>query len=142
MLERLNTQNAINRASLHELERDAQDKFRARVLDSAAHNVKTTSRGINFYQGIETVDNTFSVPETWTRYTEENIRRALSEMSQSDELMNAGNQLMSATNSDMWSQWNHVNVSLENRVQEEHVAKNKIQSHLEKVLFKQKTTYF
>ncbi|CAF4233302.1 unnamed protein product, partial [Rotaria magnacalcarata] len=39
MLERLNTQNAINRASLHELERDAQDKFRARVLDSAAHNV-------------------------------------------------------------------------------------------------------
>ncbi|CAF1934585.1 unnamed protein product [Rotaria magnacalcarata] len=134
MLERLNTQNAINRASLHELERDAQDKFRARVLDSAAHNVKTTSRGINFYQGIETVDNTFSVPETWTRYTEENIRRALSEMSQSDELMNAGNQLMSATNSDMWSQWNHVNVSLENRVQEEHVAKNKIQSHLEKIL--------
>ena len=49
---------SLNRASLHELERDAQDKFRARVLDSAAHNIKTTSRGINFYQGIETVDNT------------------------------------------------------------------------------------
>ena len=49
---------SLNRASLHELERDAQDKFRARVLDSAAHNIKTTSRGINFYQGIENVDNT------------------------------------------------------------------------------------
>jgi len=35
----------------------------------------------------------------------------------------------------MWSQWNHVNISLENRVQEEQVAKNKIQTHLEKVLF-------
>ena len=79
MLERLNTQNAyeiysfnfsekkrnnnfiyssLNRASLHELERDAQDKFRARVLDSAAHNMKTTSRGVNFYEGIENIDNT------------------------------------------------------------------------------------
>jgi hypothetical protein len=76
-----------------------------------------------------------SVPETWTRYTEENIRRALSEISQSDELLNGGNQLMATSNNDMWSQWNHVNVSLENRVQEEQVAKNKTQAHLEKVSF-------
>ncbi len=76
-----------------------------------------------------------SVPETWARYTEENIRRALSEISQSDELLNISNQLMATSNNDMWSQWNHVNISLENRVQEEQVAKNKIQTHLEKVLF-------
>lgn len=54
-------------------------------------------------------------------------------MSQSDELLNAANQLMAQSNNDMWSQWNHVNVSLENRVQESQVAKNKIQAHLEKV---------
>jgi hypothetical protein len=34
----------------------------------------------------------------------------------------------------MWSQWNHTNISLENRVQEEQNAKNKTQAHLEKVL--------
>lgn len=135
---------------MHELERDSQDKFRARVLDSAAHNTKTTSRGINFYEGIENIDNTYvdsssfhpiisffsfrlSVPETWTRYTEENIRRAASEMSQSDELLNSSNQLMAQSNNDMWSQWNHTNISLENRVQEEQNAKNKTQAHLEKV---------
>ncbi len=50
---------SLNRATLHELERDAQDKFRARVLDSAAHNTKTTSRGINFYEGIENIDITY-----------------------------------------------------------------------------------
>ena len=54
----LTFQIRLNRASLHELERDSQDKFRARVLDSAAHHIKTTSRGINFYEGIEMVDNT------------------------------------------------------------------------------------
>jgi tektin-3 len=74
-----------------------------------------------------------SVPETWTRYTEENIRRGLSEISQSDELLNSSNQLMAQTNNDMWSQWNHTNISLENRVQEEQNAKNKTQAHLEKV---------
>ncbi|CAF0721173.1 unnamed protein product [Adineta ricciae] len=134
MLERLNTQNALNRAALHELELDANDKFRARVIDSAAHNIKTTSRGINFYHGIESVDNTVSTPETWARHTEENIRRTLSEISQSDELLNSSNQLMAQTNNDMWNQWNQVNVSLENRVQEEQIAKNKIQAHLEKIL--------
>jgi hypothetical protein len=49
---------SLNRAALHELELDSHDKFRARVLDTAAHNTKTTSRGINFYEGIEYVDNT------------------------------------------------------------------------------------
>ncbi len=52
---------SLNRATLHELERDSTDKFRARVLDSAAHNTKTTSRGINFYEGIENIDNTYVV---------------------------------------------------------------------------------
>lgn len=88
--------------------------------------------------------SSLSVPETWTRYSEENIRRALSELSQSDELLNVSNQLMAQSNNDMWSQWNHVNVSLENRVQEEQIAKNKIQAHLEKVfmLKKRKDLYF
>jgi hypothetical protein len=45
---------------------------------------------------------------------------------------------MATSNNDMWSQWNHVNVSLENRVQEEQVAKHKIQGHLEKVIFTNK----
>ena len=74
-----------------------------------------------------------SNPESWKRFTEENIRRALGEISQSDELMNKSDQLLAATGNDMWSQWNQVNVSLENRVQEEHVARHKIQGHLEKV---------
>ena len=74
-----------------------------------------------------------STPETWKRFTEENIRRALGELSQSDELINKSDQLLAATGNDMWSQWNQVNVSLENRVQEEHLARHKIQGHLEKV---------
>ncbi|CAF4812159.1 unnamed protein product, partial [Rotaria socialis] len=39
---------------------------------------------------------------------------------------------MTTIYNDMWSQWNHANISLENRVQEEQAAKNKIEVHLEK----------
>jgi hypothetical protein len=63
-------------------------------------------------------------------------------MSQSDELLNSSNQLMAQTNNDMWSQWNHTNVSLENRVQEEQNAKNKTQAHLEKVYLMKKLLIF
>ncbi|CAF1417364.1 unnamed protein product [Rotaria sordida] len=134
MLERLNTQNSLNRASLYELKRDAQDKFRALVLDLAAYNIKTTSPDINFYKDIKIVDNTASIPESWVQYTEENIHRALIEISKSNELLNASNQLIVTTDNHIWSQWNHVNISLENRIKEEQIAKNKIQIHLEKVL--------
>ncbi|CAF1327861.1 unnamed protein product [Rotaria magnacalcarata] len=134
MLECLSIQNARNHASLHELERDLKDKYRARALDSAAHDIETKSRGINFYEDIEFVDNTVSVPESWAQYTKENIYRALNEISQSDELLNASKQLMTTIYHDMWSQWNHTNISLENRVQEEQAAKNEIQAHLEKIL--------
>ena len=82
------------------------------------------------------------MPETWTRYTEENIRRGLSEIAQSDELLNSSNQLMAQSNNDMWSQWNHTNISLENRVQEEQNAKNKTQAHLEKVFSLSKSIIF
>lgn len=113
--------------SIMESNRSITRKFRSFPIRISCHpEVKFKRKTPYFYFSV-------SVPETWTRFTEENIRRALSEMSQSDELLNVSNQLMAATNNDMWSQWNHVNVSLENRVQEEQVAKHKIQSHLEKV---------
>ena len=49
----------MNRAALHELELDAADKFRALSLDSAAHHMTVSSRGLNFHLGIENVDNTY-----------------------------------------------------------------------------------
>jgi hypothetical protein len=48
----------MNRASLHELELDAGDKFKALSLDSAAHHMTVSSRGLNFHLGVENVDNT------------------------------------------------------------------------------------
>lgn len=134
MLERLNTQNAANRASLHELELDAGDKFRALSLDASAHHMTVSSRGLNFHLGVENVDNTVSTPESWSRFTEENIKRSASERIQSDEYMNAADNLVKETSNDIWSQWNGVNSAFEQRVYESNEAKEKIQNHLNAVI--------
>lgn len=57
-MEKLHTQNSLNRSALHEMELDSADKFRALSLDSAAQNMSVSSRGLNFHLGIENVDNT------------------------------------------------------------------------------------
>jgi len=134
MLERLTTQNAVNRASLHELEIDSHDKFKALSLDSAAHHMQVASRGLNFHLGIENVDNTVASPDSWAKFTEDNIRRSASERNSSDEALNMADNLLKETATDMWNQYNLVNDSFEQRLHETNEAKDKIQNHLSAVL--------
>jgi len=48
----------LNRAALHELEKDTADKFIALNLDQTSRRFQNTSRGIHYQDGIERVDNT------------------------------------------------------------------------------------
>ena len=50
---------SLNRAAQHELEKDTRDKESAFHLDSNCHELRNTSRGINYHDGIERVDNTY-----------------------------------------------------------------------------------
>lgn len=92
-----------------------------------------SSRGLNFHLGVEHVDNTVSTPESWARFTEENIKRSTSERIQSEDYMNAADNLMKEVANDIWSQWNTVNASFEQRIYECNEAKEKIQNHLNAV---------
>ena len=74
-----------------------------------------------------------STPESWSRFTEENIKRSASERIQSDEYMNAADNLVKETSNDIWNQWNGVNSAFEQRVYESNEAKEKIQNHLNAV---------
>lgn len=48
----------LNRAALHELEKDTADKFIALNMDQTSRQFRNTSRGIHYQDGIERVDNT------------------------------------------------------------------------------------
>ena len=49
---------SLNRAAQHELEKDSRDKHSALNLDNNCHQLRNTSRGIAYMDGIERVDNT------------------------------------------------------------------------------------
>ena len=48
-----------NRGAQHELDKDSHDKMGAFTIDNRCHGLQNTSAGINYYAGIENVDNTW-----------------------------------------------------------------------------------
>lgn len=74
-----------------------------------------------------------SVPESWARFTDDNILRSQSERAASTKLRDDIQNLLVVTTNEMWNQFNKVNLAFTNRIAETADAKNKIQIHLAKV---------
>ncbi|CAG5125750.1 unnamed protein product [Candidula unifasciata] len=133
-IDRANLQLNLNRAAQHELEKDSNDKFLAENLDTTCHGLRNTSRGLSFHDGVHRIDNTISVPETWAKHSNDNIEQSQMERMASKNMRNEIESVINACNNEMWQQWNVVNVALNERIQETTDARNKIQTHLSKVL--------
>lgn len=74
-----------------------------------------------------------SLPESWSRFTDDNILRSQSERAASHKLRDEIEVLMNAASAQMWDQFNSVNVAFSNRTSETADAKNSLQTHLAKV---------
>ena len=74
-----------------------------------------------------------SVPETWAKYSNNNIQRSQSERGASKNMRNEIESVINSCSNDMWQEWNTVNVALNHRSQETTDARNRIQTHLSKV---------
>jgi len=134
LMHRANDQLALNRAAQHELERDNGDKSSALNLDHTCHQLNNSSRTIQYYDGIQRVDNTVSVPETWAKFSDNNIRRSQSERSASRDIRGLIDAMMANVSASLQNEWNAVNTALTDRVAEYTNARNGIQNHLSKVL--------
>jgi len=133
MIERAHIQLQVSRAAQHHCEKDSKDKFHAQNLDDRMHSLRNTSGGVGFHQGIEAIDNTISIPESWVKFTQENIMRSQRERELSEKLRGAIDQLLRQCANAMWSQFNQVNTAFQTRILETSDAKNKLQAHLSKV---------
>lgn len=134
VVDKANAQLALNRAAQHELEKDSGDKHSAQNLDQTCHGLKNTSRGIAYHNGIERVDNTQSVPETWAEFSNNNIKRSQAERANSKAVRVEIADTINRCANEMWNQWNKVNTEFTRRIGETTDARNRIQSHLSKVL--------
>lgn len=133
-VDKANAQLGLNRAAQHELEKDTGDKFVAQTLDENCHGLRNSSRGIAYHNGVDRIDNTLSVPETWAQFSNNNIQRSQSERAASKNMRNEIESVLNSCANEMWQEWNAVNVALTQRMQESTDARNKLQTHLSKVL--------
>ncbi|XP_054046550.1 tektin-3-like [Rissa tridactyla] len=133
-LDKAKAQLTSNRVAQHELERDLANKQAAHRIDDKCHHLRNTSHGISYYQGVERVNATISVPESWAKFTDGNILRSQSERAASAKLRDNTRNLLEVTANEMWCQFNRVNVTFTSRIAETADAKSKIQTHLAKTL--------
>ncbi|XP_034414099.1 tektin-3 [Cyclopterus lumpus] len=133
-LDRALAQLASNRAAQHELERDMSDKVTAQRIDGRCHHLRNTSDGIGYYRGIERLDPSLSLPDSWSKFTDDNILLSQSGRAASQKLRDEIEILLSTTSNEMWNQFNNANVAFTNRISETADAKNSLQTHLAKTL--------
>ncbi|XP_036427914.1 tektin-3 [Colossoma macropomum] len=133
-LDKAIAQLASNRASQHELERDLNDKVTAQRIDDRCHQLRNTSDGISYYRGIERLDPFLSLPDSWSKFTDDNILHSQSERAASHKLRDEIEVLLNTTSNEMWNQFNTVNVAFTNRISEMAETKNSLQTHLAKTL--------
>lgn len=134
VLDKAYVQLKMNRAAQHAMEIDAKDKHHAQGLDDRMQQLRNSSSGIGYYPGIESIDNTITIPDSWVRYTQENIARSQKERAASERLRGEIDSTLRACANEMWNQFNSVNNSFNTRIRETTDARNKLQAHLQRTM--------
>ncbi|XP_054698538.1 tektin-5 [Grus americana] len=131
---KISQQLSINRDAQHALEQDLSDKNSAHFIDEKCFNLRNTSDSINFYHGVEKADGTVSVPETWAKFSEDNIRCSQHARANSVKLREDTEVGLECTSEEMWNHFISTNLAFNNRIAEVADAKNKLQAQLAKIL--------
>ncbi|VDD75324.1 unnamed protein product [Mesocestoides corti] len=118
LIDDANRQEQLNKAALHELEMDKANKFMAIQLDEAAHSMRNSSAGIHMYEGVECIDQTQSVPETWNKQVADIIQRSQSERAASRMLRERIAKGIAHASKALADIWEAVNASLAQRIRE------------------------
>jgi tektin-3 len=134
LIEKSHVQLKMDKAAQHACDKDAKDKYHAHNVDDKQHRLRNTSGSIGFYPGVESIDNTMTIPDSWVRFTQENIARSQRERELSEKLRGEIDTCLRNCANAMWSQFSIVNNAFGARVQETTDAKNKLQAHLQRTV--------
>ncbi|XP_008592040.1 PREDICTED: tektin-5 [Galeopterus variegatus] len=133
LAQRIDIQMRDNRDAQHALERDLEDKNSAQFIDEKCFNLRNTSDCISFFHGVEKVDGTISVPETWAKFSNDNIRHSQNMRANSIRLREEAEHLFETLSDQMWKQFTDTNLAFNARISEVTDVKNKLQTQLAKV---------
>nr|KAF6491216.1 tektin 5 [Molossus molossus] len=134
LAQRIDIQLGDNRDAQHALERDLEDKNSAEFIDEKCFNLRNTSDCISYFHGVEKMDGTISVPETWAKFSNDNIRHSQNMRANSIRLQEEAKNLLETLSNQMWKQFTDTNLAFNGRISEVMDVKNKLQVQLAKTL--------
>ncbi|XP_011816780.1 PREDICTED: tektin-5 [Colobus angolensis palliatus] len=134
LAQRIDLQMQDNRDAQHALERDLEDKSSAQCIDEKCFNLRNTSDCISFFHGMEKIDGTISVPETWAKFSNNNIKHSQNMRADSIRLREEAEHLFETLSDQMWRQFTDTNLAFNARISEVTDVKNKLQTQLAKTL--------
>jgi len=123
-----------NRSAQHHLESDHGDKFSAWRIDNTCRSLNNASDSIHHFRGVENIDATITIPETWAKFSDNNLIKSQSERAHSSKLRDDIEKLLTSLSNEMWAQFNAVNIAFTARIAEISESKHKLQIHLTKTL--------
>ncbi|EDL96225.1 similar to hypothetical protein FLJ32871 [Rattus norvegicus] len=134
LAKRIDFQIRDNRDAQHALERDIEDKSSSQYIDESCFNLRNTSDSISFFHGMEKFDGTVSIPETWAKFSNDNIRHTQNMRANSIRLREEAEHLFETLSDQLWRQFTNTNLAFNARISEETDVKNKLQTQLAKIL--------
>ncbi|KAG8513446.1 Tektin-5 [Galemys pyrenaicus] len=134
LAQRIAIQMRDNRDAQHALERDLENKSSAQFIDEKCFNLRNTSDCISFFHGMEKIDGTTSVPETWAKFSNDNIRHSQNMRANAIRLQEEAEHLFETLSDQMWRQFTDTNLAFRARISEVTDMKNKLQTQLAKLV--------
>ncbi|KAM5227739.1 tektin-5 [Ctenodactylus gundi] len=134
LLQRVDIQMRDNRDAQHTLERDLEDKTSAQFIDEKCLNLRNTSDCISFFHGVEKADGSVTVPETWAKFSGDNIKYSQNTRANSIRLREEAERVFDQLSDQMWKKFTDTNLAFNARISEVMDVKNKLQTQLAKTL--------
>uniref|UniRef100_A0A673UHD3 Tektin n=1 Tax=Suricata suricatta TaxID=37032 RepID=A0A673UHD3_SURSU len=123
-----------NREHKETCEMDWSDKVEAYNIDQTCAHFHNQSAEVQFYPHSAKFEESASTPETWARFTQENLHRAERERLASVNLRVLIDCILRDTAEDLRLQCDAVNLAFERRCEELEDARHKMTDHLHKTL--------
>ncbi|XP_042827364.1 tektin-4 [Panthera tigris] len=124
----------LNREHKETCEMDWSDKVEAYNIDQTCAHYHNQSTEVQFYPHSAKFEESASTPETWARFTQENLYRAERERLASVNLRVLIDSILRDTAEDLRLQCDAVNLAFERRCEEVEDARHKLTDHLHKTL--------
>ena len=91
-------------------------------------------RGINLHGGIEKIDSTISIPETWSHFSQNNVQASQGARAQSQRLRSTVDDLLNTEHNSIQQNWTDTNRALQQRIAETISAHTNLKSHLSRTM--------